>query len=231
MRVAVIIPAYNAANKLPAVIKKIPKVIKKKDIVVVDDGSSDDTYEIAKKLNVTILRHKKNRGYGGAQKTAYNYAKRKGYEITIMIHADGQHDPKQIPDFIGVIKNGYDAVTGTRFKSENVVNQGMPLKRFIGNRILTFLIKFVSGLEVSETHNGYRAYSLKTLKSINFNNNSNKFEFDTEILFQIKSKHLKIGEVPIKTVYRDEKSHLNIWTYGSRMLSVILRYVLLRKYR
>lgn len=232
MKTAIIIPAYNAGKQLKNVIQSMPKNINKNDVIVVDDGSKDDTYEIAKSLGVVVLKHEKNMGYGAAQKTAYNYTIKKNYGIVIMIHADGQHDPKNIVDFTDLIENkGFDVVTGTRFKGGSALKDGMPLKKVIGNRLLTSIVRLFTGLKVSETHNGYRAYSIKALKSMDFVGNSNKFEFDTEILLQAKSNKFKIGEIPIKTVYKDEKSHLNIYSYGTRILKVVFRYVFLRKYR
>ena len=230
MKTAIFIPAYNAEKFLGSVVEKMPSTVHRKDIVVVDDGSKDGTYAVAKDLGVTVIRHVKNKGYGGAQKTAYNYAIKNGYDLVIMVHADGQHNPLLIPKFISMLKE-CDAVTGTRFRSVSAVKQGMPLQRYFGNRLLSVFIRLLTGLNVSEMHNGYRAYKTESLRTINFNDNSDKYEFDTEILLRFKAKRMKIGEVPIETIYRDEESHLNIFTYGSRLVRVVFRYVFLRKYR
>jgi glycosyltransferase involved in cell wall biosynthesis len=230
MRVAIFIPAYNAEKFLGGVVKRMQE-IPRRDIIVVDDGSKDRTAEIAKSLGITLLRHTVNRGYGGAQKTAYNYVIKKGYDAVVMVHADGQHDPSQIQDFVKMIKNGYDAVTGTRFRDGNAYKQGMPAVRYFGNLLLSSVTRIVTGLKVSEMHNGYRCYSIAALKAVNFNENSNKYEFDTEMLLRMKSKNMKIGEIPVKTIYSGEKSYLNIYTYGSRVMSVVISYCIMKKYR
>jgi len=231
MKTAIFIPAYNAEKFLGGVIEKMPRTVAKKDIVVVDDGSKDGTCAAARKLGVTVIKHVKNRGYGGAQKTAYNYVIKKGYDIVIMVHADGQHNPLLIPKFVGLIERGCDAVTGTRFAGTSAVKQGMPLQRYVGNRLLSLFIRIMTGLSVSEMHNGYRAYKTDALRIVDFNSNSDKYEFDTEILLLLKAKNMKVGEVPIETIYKDEESHLNIFAYGSRLVKVVFRYVFLRKYR
>mgnify|MGYP001592669207 CR=1 FL=1 len=230
-KIAIIMPAYNAEKFVGDVIKNIPKTIAKKDVIVIDDGSKDDTYNIAKKTGATVLKHGKNKGYGAAQKTGYNYATKKGYDVSIMVHSDGQHDPKQVNQFIEMINSGFDVVTGTRFRSGSAWKQGMPLVKVIGNRGLSFLSRALTGLKVSETHNGYRAYTKKALKSVNFNGNSDKFEFDTEMLLRMKSKGLKIGEIPIRTIYNDARSNLNNYSYGVRVLKVILGHTFYGKYK
>jgi glycosyltransferase involved in cell wall biosynthesis len=223
MRVAIFIPAYNAEKSLAGVVGKIPKNFVKRDVVVVNDGSKDNTEKMAKSLGVTVLSHGKNMGYGAAQKTAYNYSLKKGYDAVVMVHADGQHDPKQVTEFVNALKN-FDAVTGSRFMSGSAWKQGMPLVKVFGNRALSAATRVLTGLKVSETHNGYRAYSRKAL-GVDFNSNSNKFEFDTEMLLRIKAKKMKIGEIPIRTIYNDSRSYLNNYSYGARILKVVLRYV------
>jgi len=232
MKIDIVIPAYNAEKTLESVIKRIPKNFKYREIIVVNDASTDRTREVAEKLDLTVLNHERNRGYGGAQKTGFRYSINNNSDVIVLLHADGQYPPERIENMVKPILNGRaDAVTGTRFGRYNPLEGGMPIIRFIGNRFLSLLTRILTGLKVSETHNGYRVYRTKALKDVNFEDNSEKFEFDTEILLRFKSKGYKIVEVENPTIYAEEVSYLNPITYGFRVLNVLLKYLILRKYR
>jgi glycosyltransferase involved in cell wall biosynthesis len=228
-KIVIVMPAYNAEKTLESVVKRIPKDFMKKiyEIIVIDDGSKDETYEVAKKLGLKTIRHLKNRGYGGAQKTGFNEALKDGADFVVLLHSDGQYAPELLPRIIQPLLNSEcDAVFGSRVLGGNVLKGGMPFHRYIGNRFLTLIENLVFGMKISEFHSGYRAYSRKALENINFNLNSDSFVFDSEILVQIKEKGMKIGEIPISTFYGSEISYLKPLKYGSEVLRVMFRYIL-----
>lgn len=224
-KIIVAIPAYNAAKTVSGVIRRIPKR-SYSEVLVVDDGSRDDTYAVAKKIATAAIRHGKNRGYGAAQKTLFHEALRRKCDVVVLLHADGQHDPSEISSLTRPILDGKaDVVIGSRILG-NPLKGGMPLHRFLGNRALTFLENAVFGVHISDYHTGYRAYSRKALKKINFSKNSDRFDFDSEILVQCIINGFRIAEVPVSTHYRSEKSALNPFSYGMNVMSVLLEYIL-----
>jgi len=225
-KIIVIIPAYNAEHTLGSTLDRIPRD-SFGEIIVVDDCSKDDTSGVAKKYGVTVVRHEKNRGYGGAQKSAYAEALKRGADVAVMVHADGQYPPEKLPDIIKPILAGdADVVLASRALGGKMLEGGMPVLRYVGNKSLTFLENLVLGLDISEYHTGYRAYSRKFLESVPFALNSDRYEFDSDILIQAKLKGFKIAEIPIPTRYGDEVSYLNPVTYGFRILRVLSEYVL-----
>lgn len=225
MKTIIVIPAYNAEKTIESVFKRIPKNSYDK-IIVVNDGSKDRTSEIVKKYNVKLVEHKKNRGYGGAQKTGFKEALKDGADIIALIHADGQYSPEDLPKIKKPIEIGNaDVVLGSRALHGKMLEGGMPLTRFIGNRFLTFIENLVLRTNISEFHTGYRIYSRKALESIRFDLNSDKYEFDSEILIQCKLKNLKIKEIPSPTRYAEEISYLNPWTYGLKIFKVLVNYI------
>lgn len=228
MKTVIVIPAYNAEKTIEGVLKRIPKN-SYDEIIIVNDGSDDRTSEIIKKHKVKLLEHKKNRGYGGAQKTGFKEALKNGADIIALLHADGQYPPEELPKIKKPIENGNaDVVLGSRALHGKMLEGGMPLTRFIGNRFLTFIENLILRMNISEYHTGYRVYSRKALEKILFDLNSDKYEFDSEILIQCKLKKLKIKEIPIPTYYGEEISYLNPWDYGFRIIKVLINYIIHR---
>jgi len=224
MKTIIVIPAYNAEKTIESVFKRIPKN-SYDEIIVVNDGSKDKTSEVVKKYKVKLIEHKKNKGYGGAQKTGFKQALKDGADIVALVHADGQYAPEELPKLVKPIKDGkVDVVLGSRALGGKMLEGGMPLIRFIGNRLLTFIENIVFRMNITEYHTGYRVYSKKALEKIRFDLDSDKYEFDSEILIQCKLKKLKIKEIPTPTRYAEEISYLNPWTYGLRIFKILINY-------
>ena len=243
LKVAIFIPTFNAATTLSLVLDKIPKRIKNqvKEIFVVDDESSDNTYLVgidykqkSKLSNLNIFYNKKNLGYGGNQQAAYDYCIKKKYDVVVMLHGDCQYNPIYIPNLLKPFYkrdiSNLGMVFGSRFgKGENPLAGNMPLYKFLGNKFLTFIENKVLDLNLSEYHSGYRAYNLNNLKKIPFNMCSSDFEFDSQIIVQLKLAGFDILETPIKTFYGTEKSHVKVVPYGLNVLKAMALY-LLHKY-
>jgi len=233
MKTVVILPAYNAAKTLKTTLDDIPRDFVD-DIILVDDASKDNTVEIAKQLGIKrIFTHEKNRGYGANQKTCYTEALKIGADIVVMVHPDYQYDPKVIPQLIEPIKKGEaDAVFGSRMMKGGALEGGMPLWKHNANILLTALENVILHTYLTEYHSGFRAYSAKLLKSIKFNDNSDSFVFDTEIIVQVLLKGFKIDEVPIRTRYFPEASTVRFWQgvrYGIGILRTMVKYILHKK--
>jgi len=208
-KVVIVLPAYNAEKTLLKTYEEIPNEYKK-NIILVDDSSSDKTVVIAKKLKIKVFTHKKNLGYGGNQKTCYQNALKLNPDIIVMLHPDYQYDPKLIPALIAMIKSGnYDVILGSRILGGGALKGGMPLYKYISNRFLTFFENLCTGIKLSEYHTGLRAYKAKVLKNLNFQGNSNDFIFDNQILLQIIAKNYRIGEISCPTKYFKEASSIN----------------------
>lgn len=237
-KIAIFIPTYNASKTLPLVLDRIPSELKDKvaEIFVADDASQDNTYLIGvgyKQLkgvrNLKVYHHDKNKGYGGNQKWAYRYSIDKGYDLVVMLHGDAQYAPEMIPKLLKPFeKKKADMVFGSRMTG-HPVKGGMPLHKFIGNKILTLFENKILGLKLSEYHSGFRVYSCNALKSIPFELCSNDFHFDTEILVQFKIAGLRIKETPIPTYYGREKCHVNLFGYAFNIVRTMIQYVLHKK--
>src|SRR3954447_13174416 len=194
-KVVVVMPAYNAAKTLRITYDAIP-MENVDHVILVDDGSSDETLKIAKDLDLEVFVHARNFGYGGNQKTCYTEALKAGADIVVMLHPDYQYDPELLPNVVAPIKAGdADVVLGSRFMSGNVVQQGMPWWKYLGNRFLTGLENKILGLDLAEYHTGYRAFSRKVLEQLPFLLNSDKFVFDQEMLVQAVHLGFRIKEV------------------------------------
>ena len=230
-KIIVIMPCYNVAAVLPKTCGDIPKDCVD-EIIAVDDCSKDNTSEVAKELGVTVVRHQMNRGYGGAQKTGYAEALKRGADIVVMVHGDYQYDPTRVPDFVAPIRSGKaDAVTGSRIIGGSPLKSGMPLWKYIPNRVLTKIENTVLGTDISEFHNGYRAYSRRALEAVPFNDLSEKFDFDTDIIIQMSMRNFKVAEVPHVTRYLDENSQMTFIEgvpYGLSILRTMCRLQLHR---
>jgi len=231
-KVIVVMPAYNAAQTLVDTYRSIPPDYVDQ-VILVDDGSIDDTAKIAQDLDLDLIVHPHNAGYGANQKTCYMEALRLGAEIVIMLHPDGQYDPKIIPDMIAAIRDGRgDFVMGSRFMPPAAaLAGGMPRYKYLANRFLTASENFVMGTKLSECHTGYRAYSRRLLETVPFLRNSNDFAFDTEMIFQANYFGFQFAEVPVSTKYFNEASSISFrasTTYGLKTLWVAGRYLLHR---
>ena len=228
-KVTVVLPAYNAAKTLERTVADIPKDCVD-EIILVDDKSKDDTVKLAKKMGLTVFVHDKNLGYGGNQKTCYRRALEHGADIVVMVHPDYQYDPKIIPQLIEPIVRGEaDAVFGSRMMKGGALEGGMPIWKHNANILLTAFENVALGTYLTEYHSGFRAYSAKLLRRINFKANSNNFIFDTEIIVQALANRFKIEEVPIRTRYFEEASSIRLWpsiVYGLGIIRVMLSYVL-----
>jgi glycosyltransferase involved in cell wall biosynthesis len=226
-KVIVVMPAYNAAKTLKITYEAIPRQTVDQ-VILVDDGSTDQTLEIARELNLTAFMHTRNFGYGANQKTCYTEALKEGADIVVMLHPDYQYDPSLLPEVIAPIKAGEaDIVLGSRFMGKSTMEQGMPWWKFLGNIFLTKLENWTLGLNLSEYHTGYRAFSRRALEEIPFSLNSDKFVFDQEMLVQAAHLGFKIKEVPVPTKYfpdASSASFVDSVIYGLSILMLLARY-------
>lgn len=232
-KVVVVLPAYNAASTLEHTYREIPFELVD-EVVLCDDASKDRTVEVARELGIRhILQHEKNKGYGGNQKTLYKKAMDLGGDIVIMLHPDYQYTPRLIPAMVSLIGDGlYQVVLGSRILGNGALKGGMPLYKYIANRLLTFVQNLLAGHKLSEYHTGYRAFSREVLEAIRLEENSNDFVFDNQMLSQIIYADFAIGEVTCPTKYFPEASSINFSrsvTYGLGVLGVSLRHFLQRK--
>lgn len=233
----VLIVSYNAEMTITKLLHRIPKEVwdKAEEIVVADDASKDRTTEIAEdykklygKKNLTIIKHEKNKGYGGNQKWGYNYGVQKGYDIAVMVHGDAQYPPEKIIELIKPIEDGKaDFMFGSRMAGDPLGGR-MPLYKFFGNIFLTTIENIVLGTRLTEFHSGFRAYSLKTLKQMPLNLDSDGFHFDSEIIIQLVASKKKIGEITIPTYYGDEKCNVKVINYGLNILKELVKYLMTR---
>ena len=227
----IVLPAYKAAKTLKDVVGEIPAGHADR-ILLVDDASGDSTVSVATALSLDVIRHKKNLGYGGNQKTCYRHALEMGADVVVMLHPDGQYDPAIIPNLCRVIEAGEaDIVLGSRWLGLDPAKAGMPWWKMLGNRFLTGVENRVLGLHLSEYHTGYRAYSRRFLEAIPFLENSNDFVFDTQVLIQAATFGFKIGEVPAIGKYHDDASSISFQTstvYGLQTLAALARYIVHR---
>ena len=215
-KVIVVLPAYNAVSTLEKTLNDIPAEFVD-EIVLVDDSSKDDTVKLANHLSKTsqipliVHRHDKNKGYGGNQKTCYKIALERGARIIVMLHPDYQYDPKLIKHFVCFIDDGYfDVMLGSRIRTRHeAISGGMPLYKYIFNRVLTLVENILSGQNLSEWHTGMRAYKREVLENTDFTKNSEDFLFDSQMLFNILRAGYKIGEIPVPVRYFPEASSIN----------------------
>jgi glycosyltransferase involved in cell wall biosynthesis len=230
-KVVVVMPAYNAGRTLRLTYEELPKDTVNL-VILVDDGSTDQTLEIARDLDLQIFVHNRNYGYGANQKTCYTEALRAGADIVVMVHPDYQYDPRLVPQIIEPVVGGRaDVVLGSRLKSGSALAQGMPWWKFLANRVLTVLENRAFGLSLSEYHTGYRAFRREVLETVNFVANSDGFVFDQEIIGQVVAAGYRIAEIAVPTRYFAEASSagfLASTVYGLRILSMLFWFMLNR---
>lgn len=227
-KIVVVLPAYNAAQTLETTYREIPFDIVD-EVILVDDYSTDETLQKAKELGIQhIIAHEDNKGYGGNQKSCYNKALELGGDIVIMLHPDYQYTPQLIHSMSYIIANGvYPVVLGSRILGKGALKGGMPWYKYLANRILTLFQNILLNQKLSEYHTGYRTFSREVLESIRYNDNSDDFIFDNEMLAQIFNAGFEIGEVTCPTRYFEEASSINFKRsaiYGLGVLKVSTRY-------
>lgn len=230
-KVVVVMPAYNAAKTLHMTYQDLPRELV--DLVIlVDDGSSDETAHIAREMGLELFVHNRNYGYGANQKTCYREALKAGADIVVMVHPDYQYDPTLLPEIIRPIQEGRaDAVLGSRLMGTSPIKQGMPWWKYVSNRFLTWVENVTFGLKLSEYHTGYRAFRRDLLESVNLETNSDKFIFDQEIMAQMVALGMRITEVPVPTRYfaqASSASFLQSTIYGCSILLLLAKYLMYR---
>lgn len=235
-RIGILIVAYNALTTLSKVLKRItPEVWNNvEQVVVFDDASQDETYELAVGIQamtnlpkLRVLKHPKNLGYGGNQKAGYRYFIEQGFDIVVLLHGDGQYAPELLSHMYSPLVRGEaDAVFGSRMMKDfgGPLKGGMPLYKYLGNRVLTGLENRALGLNLTEFHSGYRAYNLHALAQIRLDNMTDDFHFDTQIIIKLHHQNFRILEVPIPTFYGDEICYVNGLKYAKSILHSVLRY-------
>jgi len=230
-RITVILPAYNAGKTLARTYADIPHDIVD-DVILTDDASRDDTVEIAAKLGLYTIRHPRNRGYGGNQKTCYAAALNRGADIVIMLHPDYQYTPKLVPALAAMLVSGhYDVVLASRILGGGALRGGMPRYKYAANRALTFMQNLLMGEKLSEYHSGYRGWTRQVLEQLPLDRCSDDFVFDNQMLSLALHRGFRIGEISCPTKYFPEGSSINLRrsiAYGIGVLSVSLQYRLHR---
>jgi glycosyltransferase involved in cell wall biosynthesis len=229
-KLVVVLPAYNAEKTLAQTYSEIPFDIVD-EVVLVDDASRDETVELAKRLGIRhVIRHERNKGYGGNQKTCYDKALSLGADIVVMLHPDYQYTPKLLTAMASIIANGvYPCVLGSRILGGGARKGGMPLYKYIANRFLTLAQNLLMGQKLSEYHTGYRAFSREVLQTVDYHANSDDFIFDNEMLAQIFYAGFEIAEITCPTKYFAEASSINFMRssiYGLGVLRVSIQYAL-----
>jgi glycosyltransferase involved in cell wall biosynthesis len=209
-KIIVVLPAFNAEKTLTAVYGEIPSDLVD-GIILVDDASTDKTVAIAERLGIEVIQHSKNLGYGGNQKTCYQEALRRGADIIVMLHPDYQYTPKLIPAMAYLLESGvFDVVLGSRILGGQAVRGGMPMYKYISNRLLTLIQNVLLGAKLSEYHTGYRAFTRQVLKAIPWERNSDDFVFDNQLLSQIIYRGFRVAEITCPAKYFPEASSIDL---------------------
>jgi glycosyltransferase involved in cell wall biosynthesis len=233
-KIGILVVAYNAAGTLANVLDRIPEGFRSRvtEVIICDDSSQDSTYLVGlgykeiSDLPLTVIRHERNLGYGGNQKSGYRIAIEHGIDVIVLLHGDGQYAPECIEALVKPLERGEcDAVFGSRMMVPGDARRGgMPLYKYLGNKVLTCFQNGVLGTEFSEFHSGYRAYSVGALSSIPFEQNSDGFNFDTQIILQLLDAGKRIREVPIPTFYGDEICYVDGIRYAKDVASDVVQY-------
>jgi glycosyltransferase involved in cell wall biosynthesis len=227
-RVIAVMPAYNAERTLASTLADMPAGCVD-EVILVDDGSTDRTVELARDMGLTVIVHPENRGYGGNQKTCYREALTRGAEFVVMIHPDYQYDSRIIPHAVGIVELGIcDVVLGSRIRSrQEALQGGMPVYKYVCNRFLTAVENCALGQNLGDFHSGFRVYHRAVLERIPFEKNSDDFVFDTQFLAQAVRFGFRLGDVPVPVRYFDEASSINFrrsLKYGLHTLGVVGQY-------
>ncbi len=234
-RIGILVVAYNAEQHLSKTLDRIPEDFfdRVAEVFVCDDASQDDTYGVGLAYQersghrpIKVIKHPVNLGYGGNQKYGYRWAIDEGLDIVVLLHADGQYAPECLPEMVAPIVSGEaDAVFGSRMmESGAAIDGGMPRYKYVGNRILSTWQNTMAGIRLTEWHSGYRAYSVRALEALPFHENSDGFDFDTEIIVQLIESGARIAEIPIPTYYGDEICHVNGLEYAWDVSKLVGRY-------
>jgi glycosyltransferase involved in cell wall biosynthesis len=229
-KVVVVMPAYNAEKTLERTIRDIPPG-SVDEVILVDDCSKDGTVALARKLGLTVVQHEKNKGYGGNQKTCYTEALKRGADVVVMVHPDYQYDARLVPIMAALIEDDIcDMVCGNRIRTRwEALKGGMPLYKYLFNRLLTGLENELTGQNLGEWHSGLRAYSRKCLETVPWERNSDDFVFDQQFLMQAAHFKFRIGDVPVAARYFAEASSINFrrsCVYGLSALVCLGQYLL-----
>jgi hypothetical protein len=261
-KILVFIPCFNVSKYVFSTFQKIPfkeiNKLAKVSYLFIEDCSNDQTYLVIKKLKnnylfrnmnnkISIIKNKINLGYGGVQKLAYNYCKKKNIDFCIMLHGDGQYNPMYLPKFIKLLLKYCNIINNKNLATNEVrvlgvfgsrmidwkkaIKGNMPIYKFIGNKFLTYVQNFLLSTSMSEFHSGYRSYDVKNLNMIKFNDLSNKFDFDTQIIIEAVKKNFLIKEFSINTFYGDQVSHLKSIPYGFSVLYSCLKYFFYKNFK
>lgn len=230
-KICVVLPAYNAARTLERTIAELDRSVVD-EVILVDDASSDETREIARRIGIRYAFHGRNLGYGGNQKTCYAMALGSGADIVVMLHPDYQYDPRLVPAMASMLASGaYDAAMASRILGGGALEGGMPLYKYVANRFLTAVQNILIGQKMSEYHSGYRAFSRKVLEALPLLANSDDFLFDNQMLVQCHRWGFRVAEISCPTKYFREASSINFTRslrYGFGTLGVSLDFLLSR---
>ncbi|MBD3315422.1 MAG: glycosyltransferase [Chitinivibrionales bacterium] len=227
------VPAYNVAAHIESVIERIPKPVWEKVIRcwIIDDGSHDGTRKVIESIaadnpKIEPVLFEKNRGYGAVVREGLRRSRKTGAATAVCLHGDGQYPPESIPPFMeAMVAEGYDILQGSRIASGTALRGGMPLYKFVAGKILTFFENIVFGLKMTDYHSGYLFYSRNALLRIPFDWLSGSFDFDLEVIACARARGMRVGERPIPTRYAGEVSNLNPFSYGLRVVGVMLKYL------
>lgn len=226
-RIVVVLPAYHAEATVEKTLRDIPMDVVD-HVLLVDDASKDRTAEVARSLGIETFVHERNTGYGGNQKTCYTQALKAGGDIIVMLHPDYQYDPRLVPAMAAMVASGiYDAVLGSRILGDTARRGGMPLYKYVANRLLTAFENLMLGTKLSEFHTGYRAFSREVLRELPLADNSDDFVFDNQMLAQVVAKGFTMGEVSCPTKYFPEASSISFrrsCKYGLGVLKVAVLF-------
>jgi glycosyltransferase involved in cell wall biosynthesis len=226
----IVVPCFNAEKTILNTVNDI-KSVGYTNILICDDASTDNTVEIVKTIeNIHLIEHSQNKGYGGNQKTLYNEALKLNYDFVIMVHGDHQYDPLSIPSLSWLLyAASYDVVMGSRILGGHPLKNGMPVYKYISNRILTYFQNIITGYKLSEYHSGLRAYKTTTLRAIDFNHFSDSFIFDNQLILKCMKLKLKFGEITCQTKFNHLTSSIsfkNSILYGLGIIKYSILYVL-----
>jgi glycosyltransferase involved in cell wall biosynthesis len=227
-KICVVLPAYNAGRTLETTFREIPSGLAD-DVILVDDASTDDTLEVARKLKIFALAHRENKGYGGNQKTCYRVALERGADIVIMLHPDYQYSPKLLPAMASMLSSGlFDVVLGSRILGVSALAGGMPRHKYVANRALTFVQNILLGRKLSEYHTGYRGFTRSVIEALPLARNSDDFVFDSQMLSQAIYRGFRVGEISCPAKYFPEASSINfrrsvIYGFGVLRTSISFR--------